>query len=164
MDTAEKPGTRGRHITLDRKRAGKAIAGNRHDGFEVAGAGNQLTVWLVRHSQRKRGATDRLNLRSMAPVLDPTRSAFSFFACPALQRDQSQQRLGDARIRGVGRSLWPVWNRSRSESPVIRPPSAAGTHGGSTSRHPTPENQPLECLIAKCRLAGGYAGTPAAAP
>src|SRR5207245_7293396 len=35
-------------------------------------AGNRLTVWLVRHSQRKRGATDRLNLRSMAPVLDPT--------------------------------------------------------------------------------------------
>ena len=63
-----------RHITLDRKRAGKPIAGNRHDGFEVAGgAGNQLTVWLVRHSQRKRGATDRLNLRSMAPVLDTTR-------------------------------------------------------------------------------------------
>src|SRR5260370_33046548 len=75
MDTAEKPGTRVSHITLDRKRAGKPIAGNGHDGFEVAGAGNQLTVWLVRHSQRKRGATDRLNLRSMAPVLDPTRSA-----------------------------------------------------------------------------------------
>jgi hypothetical protein len=74
MDTAEKPGSRVGHITLDRKRAGKPIAGNRHDGFDVAGAGNQLTVWLVRHSQRKRGATDRLNLRSMAPVLDPTRS------------------------------------------------------------------------------------------
>jgi hypothetical protein len=73
MDTAEKPGSRVGHITLDRKRAGKPIAGNRHDGFEAAGAGNQLTVWLVRHSQRKRGATDRLNLRSMAPVLDPTR-------------------------------------------------------------------------------------------
>jgi predicted HNH restriction endonuclease len=82
MDTAEKPGSRVSHITLDRKRAGKPIAGNRHDGFEVAGAGNQLTVWLVRHSQRKRGATDRLNLRSMAPVLDPTSSIcrFSFGA------------------------------------------------------------------------------------
>src|SRR5580700_10359140 len=75
MDTAEKPGSRVSHITLDKKQAGKPIAGNRHDGFEVAGAGNQLTVWLVRHSQRKRGATDRLNLRSMAPVLDPTRPA-----------------------------------------------------------------------------------------
>src|ERR1019366_8670469 len=53
---------------------GKPIAGNRHDGFEAAGAGNQFTVWLVRHSQRKRGATDRLNLRSTAPVLDPTKA------------------------------------------------------------------------------------------
>ena len=35
--------------------------------------GNQFTVWLVRHSQRKRGATDRPDLRSMAPILDPTR-------------------------------------------------------------------------------------------
>jgi len=54
MVTAEKPGSRASHITLDRKRAGKPIAGNRHDGFEVAGAGNQLTVRLMRHSQRKR--------------------------------------------------------------------------------------------------------------
>ena len=38
----------------------------------MAGAGNGLTVRIVRHSQRKRGATDRLNLRSTAPVLDPT--------------------------------------------------------------------------------------------
>src|SRR5260370_34801441 len=73
MVTAESPASLVGHITLGRKRAGKPIAGNRHDGFEVAGAGNQLTVWLLRHSQRKRGATDRLNLRSMAPVLDPTR-------------------------------------------------------------------------------------------
>src|SRR5437016_4792642 len=72
MVTAESPASRVGHITLGRKRAGKPIAGNRHDGFEVAGTGTQLTVWLVRHSQRKRGAMDRLNLRSMAPVLDPT--------------------------------------------------------------------------------------------
>ena len=56
------------------KQTGKPIAGNRHDGFDAAGAGNQLTVRLMRHSQRKRGATARLNLRSAAPVLDPTRS------------------------------------------------------------------------------------------
>jgi len=74
MVTAESPASRVGHITLGRKRAGKPIAGNRHDGFEVAVAGTQLTVWLVRHSQRKRGETARLNLRSMAPVLDPTRS------------------------------------------------------------------------------------------
>src|SRR5437667_12653470 len=77
MVTAESPASRVGHITLGRKRAGKPIAGNRHDGFEEAGAGTQLTVWLVRHSQRKRGATDRLNLRSMAPVLDPTETRFA---------------------------------------------------------------------------------------
>jgi hypothetical protein len=55
---------------------GKPIAGNRHDGFEVAGAGTQLTVRLVRHSERKRGETDRLSLRSMALALDPTKVIF----------------------------------------------------------------------------------------
>ncbi|MGA2171191.1 MAG: recombinase zinc beta ribbon domain-containing protein, partial [Terracidiphilus sp.] len=39
---------------------------------DVAGAGNGFTVWLLRHSQRKRGATARLDLRNTAPVLDPT--------------------------------------------------------------------------------------------
>jgi hypothetical protein len=72
MVTADSPASPDGHISLDRKLAGKPIAGNRHDGFEVAGTGTQLTVWLLRHSQRKRGATDRLNLRSPAPVLDPT--------------------------------------------------------------------------------------------
>src|SRR5580704_7436011 len=59
-------------INLDMKETGKPSAGNLHAGFDVAGAGNQLTVWLMRHSQRKRRATDRPNLRSVAPVLDPT--------------------------------------------------------------------------------------------
>ena len=58
---------------LDEKQAGKPSAGNPHAGFDEAGAGNGLTVRLVRHSQRKRGATDRPNLRSAAPDLDPTR-------------------------------------------------------------------------------------------
>ena len=38
----------------------------------MAGVGDGLTAGLVRHSQRKRGATDRLSLRSTAPALDPT--------------------------------------------------------------------------------------------
>src|ERR1700730_17408945 len=59
MDTAEKPGSRVGHITLDRKRAGKPIAGNRHDGFEVAGSGDQIPVSLFTHSLRSRGGTDR---------------------------------------------------------------------------------------------------------
>jgi len=36
------------------------------------GLETKLTVRLLRHSQRKRGATDRPDLRSVAPVLDPT--------------------------------------------------------------------------------------------
>jgi len=60
-------------INLDRKPTGERSAGNPHATFAVAGAGNPLTVWLVRHSQRKRGETARLNLRSRAPVLDPTK-------------------------------------------------------------------------------------------
>lgn len=59
-------------ITLDTKHTGKPSAGNLHAGFDAAGTGTQLTVWLVRHSQRKRRATVRPNLQSMAPVLDPT--------------------------------------------------------------------------------------------
>src|SRR5260221_14123065 len=60
------------HITLGPKQTGAPSAGNPHAGCDVAGAGNGFTVWLLRHSQRKRGATARLNLRNTAPVLDPT--------------------------------------------------------------------------------------------
>src|SRR6516164_1037452 len=77
MVTTESPTSRVSHITLDRKQTGKPIAGNRHDGFEVAGAGTQLTVRLMRHSQRKRGAPARRDLRSMALALDPTTPDFS---------------------------------------------------------------------------------------
>jgi len=51
-------------ITLDVKCAGARSAGNPHATCDVAGAGNQFTVQLVRHSQRKRGAMDRPNLRN----------------------------------------------------------------------------------------------------
>ena len=44
-------------ITLDRNCAGARSAGNPHATCDVAGAGNQLTVRIMRHSQRKRGAT-----------------------------------------------------------------------------------------------------------
>ncbi len=46
--------------------------GKPHAACDVAGAGNGLTVRLVRHSHRKRGETDRPRLRSTAPALDPT--------------------------------------------------------------------------------------------
>jgi len=56
----------------DAKCAGARSAGNPHATCDVAGAGNGLTDRLVRHSQRKRGATDRPILRGTAPALDPT--------------------------------------------------------------------------------------------
>jgi hypothetical protein len=42
-------------INLDAKHTGKPSAGNRPAGFDEAGAGNRLTVWLVRHSRRETG-------------------------------------------------------------------------------------------------------------
>src|ERR1035438_9449692 len=60
-------------INLDTKQTGAPSAANPHAGCDVAGAGNGFTVLLLRHSQRKRGGTARLNLRNTAPVLDPTR-------------------------------------------------------------------------------------------
>jgi hypothetical protein len=63
------------HITLGTKQTGAPSAGNPHAGCDVAGAGNGFTVWILRHSQRKRGATDRPDLRNTAPVLDPTAMA-----------------------------------------------------------------------------------------
>jgi len=66
-----RPSTIG-HITLGTKQTGAPSAGNPHAGCDVAGAGNGFTVRLLRHSQRKRGETARLDLRDTAPVLDPT--------------------------------------------------------------------------------------------
>ena len=60
------------HITLDVKQTGEPGAGKPPARFDVAGAGEGHTVGLVRHSQRKRGATDRLDLRCTTPALDPT--------------------------------------------------------------------------------------------
>src|ERR1700757_1701199 len=59
------------HINLDTKQTGAPSAGNPHAGCDVAGAGDGFTVWLLRHSQRKRGETARPDLRDTAPVLDP---------------------------------------------------------------------------------------------
>jgi hypothetical protein len=51
--------------------------GSPHATCDVAGGWNLFTVWLLRHSQRKRGAMDRPDLRNPAPVLDaPRRISF----------------------------------------------------------------------------------------
>jgi hypothetical protein len=96
MVTTESPASRDSPITLRWKQTGKPIAGNRHDGFEVAGAGTQLTVRLMRHSQRKQGAPARRNLRSMALALDPTGSTTWGLRWPQLPR---------ARFYGIGFEL-----------------------------------------------------------
>src|SRR5215469_15067442 len=90
-------------------------AGNPPAGFDVAGAGNQFTVRLVRHSQRKRGATDRSDLRSTAPVLDPT-------ACSSL--GAANRILG----RSAGSTKWLC------DGVVQRPETAAYVDTGSRNR------------------------------
>jgi hypothetical protein len=97
------------HITLEAKQAGKRSAGNPHATFEEAGAGNGITVRLVRHSQRKRGATDRPDLRVTAPVLDPT-CVQRRLACSA----------GDSPVRVRARD--PVaWMAGRRETDDLKP-------------------------------------------
>src|SRR6516164_9151717 len=61
-------------INLGVNCAGARSAGNPLATCDVAGAGNQFTVWLVRHSQRKRGATDRPDLRSTGASPRPYRA------------------------------------------------------------------------------------------
>ena len=87
------------HITLGTKQTGAPSAGNPHAGCDVAGAGNGFTVWLLRHSQRKRGATARLDLRSTAPVLDPTAMATEISFPPAALRSEEA-------LRELSRCLW----------------------------------------------------------
>src|ERR1700730_17610697 len=79
------------HIALGTKQTGAPSAGNPHAGCDVAGAGNGFTVWLLRHSQRKRGETARLDLRNTAPVLDPTGQ------CTGITWPTSRSRKSDPR-------------------------------------------------------------------
>ena len=83
------------------KPAGERSAGNPLATFEVAGAGNGLTVRIVRHSQRKRGETDRPNLRSTAPVLDPTKT-LEQGADPVLSGRKAKRPAALHRERSVG--------------------------------------------------------------
>src|SRR5664280_1144558 len=100
-----RPGTIG-PINLVTKQAGAPSAGNPHAGCDVAGAGNGFTVWLLRHSQRKRGATARLDLRNTAPVLDPTGPHPATALAPPLGRKTPKppnwlSRCRFSRIRNV---------------------------------------------------------------
>ena len=68
---------------LRKKVVGKPYEGEPHVRFEVAGDGNQDRDGLLRHSQRKRGATDRpgLRLRRHSLTLPATAFAFAKLAC-----------------------------------------------------------------------------------
>src|SRR2546422_235979 len=89
-----------RPINLVKKQAGKLTAGNPHGGFDAAGIGTGLTVQLVRPSQRKRGATDRLDLRGTAPVLDPT-SGLGAVEGRGAHADESHDADSQARVEST---------------------------------------------------------------
>jgi len=76
-------------ISLGVKRAGERSAGNPPAPFDVAGVGDGFTAGLVRHSQRKRGATDRPGLQNTAPALDPTGDIRSAISRPPQRRPQA---------------------------------------------------------------------------
>ena len=109
MVTAESPPNRIGLINLDPKPAGKPIAGNRHDGFEEAGAGNRLM-----------GPP-----KSAAPVLDPTRSCprTGLRGCVAVWGQVSHQ---------------PDGSRVLSDCAVTRPLSSTHppNTSGLPQRHP----------------------------
>src|SRR5215472_6011206 len=97
-------------ITLDVNCAGARSAGNPLATCDVAGAGNPLTVRIVRHSQRKRGATDRPNLRSKGASPRPyrhkhrsNRFSFGFFtercSTPSWWRRAMISSCNAARVR-----------------------------------------------------------------
>src|ERR1035438_6268962 len=100
-----RPSTIG-HITLDTKQTGAPSAGKANAGGDVAGTGNGFTVWLLRHSQRKRGETARPDLRNPAPVLDPTlvlyleRPRATVRVCTRFGRALLIQRLEGSRPQG----------------------------------------------------------------
>ena len=117
------------------KPSGKPSARNGHAGFDVAGAGNRLTVRLVRHSQRKRGATDRPNLRSMAPVLDPTERRTEASAQARLLRPSGEE----GPVNGSGaKGTAGRWTARRDSSvfPYPVPSGCAGSGFGSLWAEP----------------------------
>ncbi len=130
------------HITLGMKQTGAPSAGNPHAGCDVAGAGNGFTVWLLRHSQRKRGETDRSDLRNTAPVLDPTP-----------RQRQSPPMIGDSTIPVVmlgGVSILRLFNRKeRYDSPV---PSEVGGRRADVGKRRVARNRTSEKSINELRL------------
>ena len=114
-----RPSTIG-HITLGTKQTGAPSAGNPHAGCDVAGAGNGFTVWLLRHSQRKRGETARPDLRNTAPVLDPTGFGELTDFCSESRAQQMQSPFMLSAVAGSHRSV-VVKMRSEQDSGLPQP-------------------------------------------
>ena|ERR1700678_3867592 len=60
------------HITLGTKQTSALSTEIPHAGCDVPGTGNGLAVWLLRLSERKRGAMARPDPLNAMPALDPT--------------------------------------------------------------------------------------------
>jgi len=114
MVTLESAAGRSCLINLDAKQTGKPIAGNRRDRFEVAETGNRLTVRILRHSRRKREAPARLNLRSTAPLFDPTTtlSILAAFVCRCRSPYDWRGLLTAASVRIATSFVFAVVERS----------------------------------------------------
>jgi hypothetical protein len=79
--------------------AGARRAGDPHATCDVARAGNQLAVRLVRHSQRKRGTTARPNLRSNGASPRPYR---------ARRNAPKTRRYGERLVGSEARLVTPI--------------------------------------------------------
>jgi hypothetical protein len=125
-------------ITLDVKQTGKPSARNGHARFDAAGTENQLTIRLVRHSRRKRGAPDRSHLRSMASVLDPTDVAGNGnqLTVRLVRHSQRKRRATD---RSDLRRMAPFLDPTRSEPLRFQI--------GRSSRYAQGSNVSVTCLV-----------------
>ena len=91
---------------------------------------------LVRHSQRKRGVTDRIHLRSTAPAPDPTQPRFDEFSPRYLTEDTSH--LAPTTLqRGLGAERGPL-----SVQSLLRAVRGEGTHGRIYITEVPPESLP----------------------
>src|SRR5215471_10328111 len=138
-------------ITLDVNCAGARSAGNPLATCDVAGAGNQLTVRIVRHSQRKRGATDRPGLRSNGTSPRPYRHSPTLTAV-ASRHSECRIRTEFAARRCIHRG--PPWIPRCSQFPGE---DASKAHlcraSGDPDRHLVEERASRGCV--DCREAVG---------
>ncbi len=95
------------HITLGMKQTGERNAGKPHVAFDAAGAGNGFMNELMRHSQRKRGVTDRLVLKipRQSSTL-PTQSAHAWLVEKTFGWLKLTGPLRQTKYRGLEKVNW----------------------------------------------------------